>query len=112
MRKEKKKLQGDSVLAESIRQFGIEILFIEIDENSRKQILEAQGLVMDECERLIQENPKRFNSGKSVLKAVESFAYATYKKIVTSEEALTFSQWWRDFEKSQSYLLDRTIFDQ
>ena len=78
----------------------------------RKQILEAQGLVMDECERLIQENPKRFNSGKSVLKAVESFAYATYKKIVTSEEALTFSQWWRDFEKSQSYLLDRTIFDQ
>ena len=79
---------------------------------ARKQILEAQGLVMDECERLIQENPKRFNSGKSVLKAVESFAYATYKKIVTSEEALTFSQWWRDFEKSQSYLLDRTIFDQ
>ena len=39
---EMKKLQGDSVLAESIRQFGIEILFIEIDDNTRKQILEAQ----------------------------------------------------------------------
>lgn len=41
---EKKKLQGDSVLAESIRQFGIEILFVEIDKNTRKQILEAQEL--------------------------------------------------------------------
>lgn len=41
---EKKKLQGDSVLAESIRQFGIEIMFIEIDEHIREQILEAQKL--------------------------------------------------------------------
>lgn len=41
---EKKKLQGDSVLAESIRQFGVEIMFIEIDEHIREQILEAQKL--------------------------------------------------------------------
>ena len=41
---EKKKLQGDSVLAESIRQFDIEIMFIEIDEHIREQILEAQKL--------------------------------------------------------------------
>ena len=41
---EKKKLQGDSVLAESIRQFGIEIMFVEIDEHIREQILEAQKL--------------------------------------------------------------------
>ena len=41
---EKKKLQGQSVLAESIRQFGIEIMYVEIDENIRDQIIEAQEL--------------------------------------------------------------------
>lgn len=41
---EKKKLQGQSVLAESIRQFGIEIMYVEIDENIRGQIIEAQEL--------------------------------------------------------------------
>lgn len=39
---EKKKLQGQSALAESIRQFGIEITFIEIDNDIRNQIIEAQ----------------------------------------------------------------------
>ena len=39
---EKNKLQGQSVLAESIRQFGIEIMYIELEENMRKQIIEAQ----------------------------------------------------------------------
>lgn len=41
---EQKKLQGLSALAESIRQFGVEILYIEIDENTRNQIIEAQKL--------------------------------------------------------------------
>lgn len=41
---EQKKLQGLSVLAESIRQFDIEIVYIELDENMRNQILEAQEL--------------------------------------------------------------------
>lgn len=41
---ERKKLQGQSALAESIRQFGIEIMFIEIDDNMRSQIIEAQEL--------------------------------------------------------------------
>ena len=41
---EKKKLEGQSVLAESIRQFGIEILYIEISEDIRNQILNAQEL--------------------------------------------------------------------
>ena len=39
---EKKKLQGQSVLAESIRQFGIEIMYVELEDNMRKQIIEAQ----------------------------------------------------------------------
>lgn len=42
--KEQKKLQGLSALAESIRQFGIEIMYIEIDEKTRNQIIEAQKL--------------------------------------------------------------------
>ena len=41
---EQNKLQGLSALAESIRQFGVEILYIEIDENTRNQIIEAQKL--------------------------------------------------------------------
>lgn len=39
---EKHKLQGQSALAESIRQFGIEIMYIELEENMRNQIIEAQ----------------------------------------------------------------------
>ena len=39
---EQKKLQGLSALAESIRQFGIEIMKIEIDDDLRNMILNAQ----------------------------------------------------------------------
>ena len=41
---EQKSLEGKSVLAESIRQFGIEILYIELDEETQMQILKAQEL--------------------------------------------------------------------
>lgn len=78
---------------------------------ARNQILKVQGLVMDEYEKMIQKDPKRFTDGKSVLKAVERFAYKAYKEIVTEETALTFSQWWEEFEESQSRFLDRTIFN-
>lgn len=37
-----KKLNGKSVLAETIRQFGIEIVIIEIEDEMRNTILEAQ----------------------------------------------------------------------
>lgn len=40
---EKKKLEGLSALAESIRQFGIEILLVEIENDLRTQLLEAQN---------------------------------------------------------------------
>ena len=39
---ERKKLQGQSVLAESIRQFGIEVMCIEIEDYMRNQIMEAR----------------------------------------------------------------------
>ena len=78
---------------------------------ARNQILKVQGMVVDEYEKMIQKDPKRFTDGKSVLKAVEQFAYKAYKEIVTEETALTFSQWWEEFEESQIRFLDRTIFN-
>ena len=39
---EEKKLKGASALSESIRQFGIEILYIQIDEQLRQEIINAQ----------------------------------------------------------------------
>ena len=41
---EKKKLEGKSVLAESIRQFNIEIMYVEIDVETQKEIIAAQEL--------------------------------------------------------------------
>ena len=39
---EEKKLRGASALSESIRQFGIEIMYIQIDDQLRQEILRAQ----------------------------------------------------------------------
>lgn len=39
---EEKKLKGASALSESIRQFGIEILYIQIEDQLRQEILNAQ----------------------------------------------------------------------
>ena len=78
---------------------------------ARKQILEVQGIVADEYEKLIQDEPKRFNSGKSMMQAIKSFALDTYKKVVTAEGALTFSQWWEEFAKAHEYMLAKTVFN-
>ena len=77
---------------------------------ARKEILKLQSVVCDEYEKLLQENPKKYQDGKSVLKAVEKFAQEAYKKIVKSEDALSFEDWWEKFEKSNSYMLDNTVF--
>ena len=78
---------------------------------ARKQIVEVQGLVADAYEKLIQDNPKKFNSGKSVMQAIKSFAMDTYKKVVTAKGALTFSRWWEEFAKAHEHMLDRTVFN-
>ena len=78
---------------------------------ARKHILEVQGIVADAYEKLIQDEPKRFNNGKAVLQAIKSFALDTYKKVVTAEGALTFSQWWEEFAKAHEYMLDKTVFN-
>lgn len=40
---ELKKLTGMSVLSESIRQFGIEVMYVKIDDTLRNQLLSAQA---------------------------------------------------------------------
>ena len=41
-KKEEEKLKGLSALSESVRQFGIEVLYIEIGEELRNEIIKAQ----------------------------------------------------------------------
>lgn len=77
----------------------------------RKQITKLQSVVVDEYEKMLSENPNKFKDAESVLKSVESFAYNAYKKIVTAEDALSFEQWWENFKKAHTYLLDSTIFN-
>ena len=77
---------------------------------ARKEIVKLQGVVTDEYEKLLQEDPKKYKDGKSVLKAVKDFALDAYDKIVKSEEALSFEDWWESFAKSNVYMLDRTVF--
>ena len=77
---------------------------------ARKEIIQLQGAVCDEYEKLLQDNPKKYTDGESVLKDVKRFAQDAYKKIVKSEEALSFEDWWESFAKSNVYMLDRTVF--
>ena len=77
---------------------------------ARKEIVKLQGVVTDEYERLLQEDPKKYKDAKSVLKDVKKFAQDAYNKIVKSEEALSFEDWWESFAKSNVYMLDRTVF--
>lgn len=78
---------------------------------TRKQITKLQSVVVDEYEKMLSENPKKFKDAESVLKSVRDFADKAYKKIVTSKDALSFDQWWKNFVKAHTYLLDSTIFN-
>lgn len=77
---------------------------------ARKEILKLQSVVCDEYEKLLQEDPKKYQDGKSVLKAVEKFAQEAYKKIVKSEDALSFEDWWEGFAIAHVNMLDKTVF--
>ena len=77
---------------------------------ARKEIIQLQCAVCDEYEKLLQEDPKKFKSGKDVLKAVAQFAQDAYKKIVKNEEALSFEDWWESFAYSNANMLNKTVF--
>ena len=98
----------------SVEQFSSELN--HIDEGlfdafkARKEIIQLQGIVSDEYAKLLNDSPKKYTNGESVLKDIKSFAQDEYNKIVKSEDALSFEDWWESFEKSNAYMLDRTIF--
>ena len=77
---------------------------------ARKEIIQLQGIVSDEYAKLLNDSPKKYTNGESVLKDIKSFAQDEYNKIVKSEDALSFEDWWESFAKSNAYMLDRTIF--
>lgn len=79
---------------------------------SMKQFTKLQGEVVDEYEKLINDNPKRYYSGKSVMDHVRKFAMDKYDEIITVDDAMTFNQWWSEFSKAQTNMLDRTVFNQ
>ena len=76
---------------------------------TRKQFAHLQKVVVDEYEKIIEKD-KNLKEGKYVLMAVKSFANKAYDKIITAEDALSFADWWKDFEKAHTYLLDKTVF--
>lgn len=89
--------------------------FVNVNEGlfdmfkTRKQFAQLQKVVVDEYEKLIEKD-KNLKEGKYVLMAVKSFANKAYDKIITAEDALSFADWWKDFEKAHTYLLDKTVF--
>ena len=78
---------------------------------SMKQFTQLQGAVVDEYEAMISDNPRRFRSGKQVLDLVRNFAIKKYDEIITVDDAMSFNQWWTDFSKAHSNLLDKTVFN-
>ena len=77
---------------------------------ARKEIIQLQCAVCDEYERLLQENPKKFKDGKSVLNAVRDFASKAYEKIVKTEGAMSLTDWWEGFAEANARMLDNTVF--
>lgn len=78
----------------------------------RKQITELQGRVEQEYEAELENNPNKYRSGKQLLNAVYSKAQELYDEIVTlKDQAISFNDWWKQYEKANSHFLDMTIFN-
>lgn len=78
---------------------------------AKSQINKVQSEVAAAYEKLIEDNPKKYNKGEEVLSDVLSFAKSTYSKIVTVEGALPFKEWWKTFAAAHINLLNKTIFN-
>jgi hypothetical protein len=76
----------------------------------RKEIIQLQCAVCDEYEKLLKKNPEKYKNGSSVLKEVEDFAKKAYDKIVKTEGALSFEDWWKGFSQSNARMLEKTVF--
>lgn len=78
----------------------------------RKQITKLQGLVQDKIDKELEENPKKYRDGRSVLEAVKSFAKEAYDKTIENkEEAISFDDWWPNYAKANINMLNATVFN-
>ena len=73
------------------------------------QTTKVQGELIDLAEKMIEENPDKYRRGADVLKDLEGDAKKLYAQYVTVDDALDFNQWWKEFFKSASNMLDRMM---
>lgn len=76
---------------------------------ARKQIVNLQGTIADAIDKLIEDNPKKYNSGKDVMNAIAKFAKEKYEEMVTEEDAISYDEWWKSYSKANIALYDRIL---
>lgn len=77
----------------------------------RRQIVELQGAVADLYEEMLEKNPNKFRSGRDVMMFVKNDASKLYDKIIKTEGAISFNDWWKEFSTVHSNRLDRFFFN-
>jgi hypothetical protein len=77
----------------------------------RRQIVELQGAVADLYEEMLEKNPNKFRSGREVMMFVKNDASQLYDKIIKTEGAISFNDWWKEFSAAHSNMLDRFVFN-
>ena len=76
---------------------------------ARKQIVNLQGVVADAIDKLIEDNPKKYNSGKDVMDAIAKFAKEKYEEMVTEEDAISYDEWWKSYSEANTALYDKIL---
>jgi len=76
---------------------------------ARKQIVNLQGTIADAIDKLIEDNPKKYNSGQDVMNAIAKFAKEKYEEMVTEEDAISYDEWWKSYSKANTALYDRIL---
>lgn len=76
---------------------------------ARKQIVNLQGTIADAIDKLIEDNPKKYNSGQDVMNAIAKFAKEKYEEMVTEEDAISYDEWWKSYSKANIALYDRIL---
>ncbi len=76
---------------------------------ARKQIVNLQGTIADAIDKLIEDNPKKYNSGQDVMNAIAKFAKEKYEEMVTEEDAISYDEWWKSYSEANTALYDKIL---
>jgi hypothetical protein len=76
---------------------------------AKKQIVNLQGVVADAIDKLIEDNPKKYNSGQDVMNAIAKFAKEKYDEMVTEEDAISYDEWWKSYSEANTALYDKIL---